>query len=80
MYFHFCSSIIKYIAILICNCNASGDTFEINRTRNVELDLGVIIHLGATAVYTEGPLLEGTFFVISHYMFQSNWPSSGVTG
>jgi hypothetical protein len=43
-------------------------------------DLGVIIRLGATAVYTEGPLLEGTFFLISHYMFRPNWPSSGVTG
>jgi hypothetical protein len=44
------------------------------------IDLGVIIRLGATAVYTEGPLLEGTFFVISHYMFRPNWPSSGVAG
>jgi hypothetical protein len=35
-------------------------------------DLGVIIRLGATTVYTEGPLLEGTFFVISHYMFRPN--------
>jgi hypothetical protein len=42
--------------------------------------LRVIIRLGATAVYTEGPLLEGTFFVIYHYMFRPNWPSSGVTG
>jgi hypothetical protein len=44
-----------------------------------KLDLGVIIHVGATAVYTEGPLLEAAFFVISHYMFRPNWPSSGVT-
>jgi hypothetical protein len=38
------------------------------------------VRLGAIAVYTEGPLLEGSFFVISHYMFRSDWPSSGVTG
>jgi hypothetical protein len=44
------------------------------------LDLGIITRIGATAIYTEGPLLEGTFFVISHYMFRPNWPSSGVTG
>jgi hypothetical protein len=31
----------------------------------------------ATAVYIEGPLLEGTFYVLFHYMFRPNWPSSG---
>jgi hypothetical protein len=38
--------------------------------QNDKFDLGVIIRLGATAVYTEGPFLEGTFFVIAHYMFR----------
>jgi hypothetical protein len=28
-------------------------------------DLGVIIHLGAAAVYTEGPLLEGTLSLVT---------------
>jgi hypothetical protein len=35
------------------------------------LDLRVIIRLGATVLYTEGPLLKGAVFVISHYMFRS---------
>jgi hypothetical protein len=45
-----------------------------------KVHLGLIIRLGATAVYVEGPLLEGTFFVVSHYMFRPDWSSSGVTG
>jgi hypothetical protein len=31
---------------------------------------------GATAIYIEGALLEGTFHVLSHYMFRPNWRSS----
>jgi hypothetical protein len=43
-------------------------------------DLGIMILSGGTAVYVEGSLLEGTFYVFSQYMLWSNWPSSGVTG
>jgi hypothetical protein len=39
-----------------------------------------MIPSGATTIYIEGPLLEGTFYVFSHLMFRPNWPSSGVTG
>jgi hypothetical protein len=42
--------------------------------------LSFYVLVAPTAVFREGPLLEGTFFVISHYMFRPNWPSSGVTG
>jgi hypothetical protein len=43
-------------------------------------DLGIMIPSGATTIYVEVPLLEGTFYVLSHYMFWPKWPSSGVTG
>jgi hypothetical protein len=33
----------------------------------VNFDLGIMIPSGATTIYIEGSLLEGTFFVISHY-------------
>jgi hypothetical protein len=40
-------------------------------------DLGIMIPSGATTIYVEVPLLEGTFYVLSHYMFRPNWPFSG---
>jgi hypothetical protein len=44
------------------------------------VDLGIMMPSRAIAVYIEEPLLEGTFYVLFHYMFQPNWPSSGVAG
>jgi hypothetical protein len=43
-------------------------------------DLGIMMSSGATAVYIQGPLLEGNFYVVFYYMFRHNWPSSGVAG
>jgi hypothetical protein len=44
------------------------------------IDFGIMMPSGAIAIYVDDPLLEGAFYVLSHYMFRPNWSSSGVTG
>jgi hypothetical protein len=72
----FFSRLIRIFSIVL----RSGACFRFEVLCSYDRELGVIICLGSATVYTEGTLLEGTFFVISHYMFRHNWPSSVMTG